>query len=142
MNAGTEMAGADRLGTASPNHAERLRRLRELIDGEEPIDGIHNPDVARLHDAAGKAAGRPLGELPECPQFLACTSEGSGESSYRDNPDFFAGDAEEVGEWAAGSFNEGWALNWVIDLDSGQAVNWQTSVLLVSKQQREEGGEE
>lgn len=140
MNAETEMASADGLGAAPPNYAERLRRLRELIDDESPSDGIHNPEVAELFDAAGEecicaeqdtpghAAGCPLGELPECPQFLACTSEGSGESSYRDNPDFFAGTAEEVGEWAAGSFNEGWALNWIVDLESGKGAHWKVSV--------------
>lgn len=145
MNAEREMATGDGLGAASTN-AERLRRLRELIDEESPIDGIHNPHVLELFGAAerecicaeqdteGHADGCPMAEpLPECPRFLACTSEGSGESSYRDNPDYFAGDRDEVGEWIAGSYGEGWACNWVVDLDTGQGVSWTTRAQLVDE---------
>jgi len=127
MNAESEMATADGLGgEPAPS---RLDRLRELVADEinrphtdaaaELSDVLHNDDVLALYVDGG-----------DVPQILACTSEGSGESSYRDNPDFFAGTRDEVGEWLAGSYNEGWAANWIIDLDSGQAVNWQTSVLL------------
>jgi hypothetical protein len=98
-------------------NAERLRRLREAIEGEQPIDGIHNPDVERLYEAGGA-----------CPRFLGCTSEGTGESSYRDNPDFFAGDAKEIGVWLASSYEEGWAANWVLDLQTGTTPRWRTFV--------------
>jgi hypothetical protein len=125
MNAETEMAGADGLGVEKT----RLDRLRELVadeinrphtdDAAELSDVLHNDDVLSLYVDGG-----------DVPQFLACTSEGSGESTYRDNPDFFAGTWEEVGEWLAGSYNEGWACNWINDLETGSAVNWQTTVSL------------
>lgn len=106
---------------------ERRERAEDLLDAVLTAWA----DATLCHGCKCELAEgeeRYWGELPECPQFLACTSEGSGESSYRDNPDFFAGTAEEVGEWAAGSFNEGWALNWIVDLESGKGAHWKVSV--------------
>lgn len=135
MNAETEMAGADGLGAAPPNYAERLRRLRELIDDENPIDGIHNADVAELHSAACEP---PEHVEARCPRYLACTSEGAGESSYRDNPDYYAAETlKEIGEWAAGSFNEGWALNWIADLDGEQYIAWDVQVVPRAEERRD-----
>lgn len=88
----------------------RLRVLRAMIDEEGPIDGIHNEDVRELVVRGGL-----------CPRYLGCTSEGTGESTYRDNPDFFAGDLPEMARWLASSFAEGWAANWVCDLDHPRA---------------------
>ena len=95
----------------------RLRALRKRIDDEAPADGIHNEDVRRLYRSGGP-----------CPRFLGCTSEGSGESSYRQNPDFFAGELRELGAWLASSYEEGWAANWVLDLQEGTEQAWKTYV--------------
>jgi hypothetical protein len=103
----------------APTRTERLRRLRAAIDNERPVDGIHNADVARLYDEGDK-----------CPRYLGCTSEGHWDSSYRDNPDFFAGAAEDVASWLAASYEEGWAARWVLDLDTGEQVEWTTTVSL------------
>jgi hypothetical protein len=35
-----------------------------------------------------------------------------------------------MGDWLADSFGEGWAANWVIDLDTGKGVNWELKVSL------------
>lgn len=95
----------------------RLERLRKAVDEETPVDGIHNTEVKELYEQGGC-----------CPRYLGCTSEGSGESSYRDNPDFFSGDAKGMRDWLAGSYEEGWAANWVLDLERGEGVCWQTFV--------------
>jgi hypothetical protein len=92
------------------SNARRLRVLRSLIDDEGPVDGIHNDDVLGLYGKGGS-----------CPRYLACTSEGTGESTYRDNPDFFAGELSEVAGWLGSNFAEGWAANWVCDLDHPRA---------------------
>ena len=91
----------------------RLKALRALIDEEGPVDGIHNEDIAKLYECGGS-----------CPRYLGCTSEGSSESTYRHNPDFFAGEPREMGEWLAASYVEGWAANWVADLDDPRAPSW------------------
>ncbi|HWC48511.1 MAG TPA: hypothetical protein VG448_06495 [Solirubrobacterales bacterium] len=88
------------------SNAKRLRALRVLIEQERPVDGTHNEDVRELFVAGGS-----------CPRYLVCTSEGTAESTYRKNPDFLAGDLTEVARWLASSFDEGWAANWVCDLD-------------------------
>jgi len=101
------------------SNARRLQILRALIDEEGPVDGIHNDEVRELHGKGGS-----------CPRFLGCTSEGTGESTYRDNPDFFAGERREMAGWLASSFAEGWAANWVCDLDhprapgDGAQIDW------------------
>jgi hypothetical protein len=95
----------------------RLRRLRAAIDEESPVDGIHNPDVDRLYSDGGR-----------CPRLLGCTSEGHWDSSYRGNPDFFAGNADEVADWLRGSYEEGWAGRWVRDLDTGDAIAWTVAI--------------
>ncbi len=92
------------------NNESRLKALRIAIDDEAPVDGIHSDAVRELYENGG-----------ECPRYLGCTSEGSEESTYRDNPDFFAGDLEEMGQWLALSYGEGWAANWVCDLDDPKA---------------------
>lgn len=96
------------------SNARRLRILRTLIDEEGPVDGIHNDEVRVLYGRDGA-----------CPRYLGCTSEGSGESTYRDNPDFFAGELSEVAQWLGSSFVEGWAANWVCDLDHPHAPRWE-----------------
>ncbi len=103
----------------------RLRILRALIDEEGPVDGIHNDEVRELYRKGGP-----------CPRYLGCTSEGTGESTYRDNPDFFAGERSQMARWLASSFAEGWAANWVCDLDhprapgGGAQIDWTVSVEL------------
>lgn len=99
------------------SNATRLRILRALIDDEGPVDGIHNDDVRGLYGKGGS-----------CPRYLACTSEGTGESTYRDNPDFFAGERSQVARWLASSFDEGWAANWVCDLDHPGAPGWRAQL--------------
>lgn len=99
------------------SNGTRLRVLRELIDNEGPVDGIHNDGVRELYKSGG-----------ECPRYFGCTSEGSGESSHRDNPDFFAGDLREVAQWLGSSYSEGWAANWVYDLDDPRAPNWRAEL--------------
>jgi hypothetical protein len=107
------------------SNARRLRALRALIEEEGPVEGIHNEDVRKLYMGGGR-----------CPRYLGCTSEGTGESTYRDNPDFFAGDLREVAQWLGSNFAEGWAANWVCDLDhpcapGGEAqLNWSVFVQL------------
>lgn len=107
------------------SNARRLRVLRALIESESPVDGIHNEDVRELYVGGGR-----------CPRFLGCTSEGTGESTYRDNPDFFAGERREMAGWLASSFAEGWAANWVCDLEhprapgDGAQIDWTVSVEL------------
>jgi hypothetical protein len=96
------------------SNARRLRILRALIDEEGPVDGIHNNEVRELYGKGGT-----------CPRYLGCTSEGTGESTYRDNPDFFAGERKEMAGWLASSFAEGWAANWVCDLDHPRAPRWE-----------------
>lgn len=92
----------------------RLLRLRKAIDKADPVDGIHNEEVRDLFENGG-----------ECPRYLGCTSEGSEESSYRDNPDFFVADSQrDVGKWLAGSYCEGWAARWVLDLATGEGLDW------------------
>lgn len=100
-------------------NSERLRRLRVAIDNEGPVDGIHNPDVAGLYSEGGP-----------CPRYLGCASEGHWDSSYRDNPDFYAGEPNDLSEWLAASYEEGWAGRWVLDLETGDHVGWTTSVKL------------
>jgi hypothetical protein len=108
--------------------ARRLRALRALIEQERPVDGIHNEDVRELFVVGG-----------HCPRFLGCTSEGTAESTYRKNPDFFAGDLVEVASWLSSSFDEGWAANWVCDLDHPGApgdaamLEWTVFVQLPAK---------
>jgi hypothetical protein len=92
------------------SNARRLRILRALIDEEGPVDGIHNDEVRELYGKGGT-----------CPRYQGCTSEGTGESTYRDNPDFFAGERREMAGWLASSFAEGWAANWVCDLEDPRA---------------------
>lgn len=107
------------------SNTKRLHALRALIEREHPVDGIHNEDVRELFVGGGS-----------CPRFVACTSEGTAESTYRKNPDFFAGDLPEVAGWLASSFDEGWAANWVCDLDHPGApgdaaqLNWTVFVQL------------
>jgi hypothetical protein len=107
------------------SNARRLCALRALIEQEHPVDGIHNEDVHELFVGGGS-----------CPRYLACTSEGTAESTYRTNPDFFGGGLPEVARWLASSFDEGWAANWVCDLDHPGApgdaaqLNWTVFVQL------------
>jgi hypothetical protein len=110
------------------SNERRLRALRALIEEERPVDGIHNEDVRELFVGGGK-----------CPRYLGCTSEGTAESTYRHNPDFFAGELPEVAQWLGSSFDEGWAANWVCDLDHpgapGEAalLDWSVFVQLPAK---------
>lgn len=110
------------------SNARRLRTLRALIEEERPVDGIHNEVVRELFVGGGS-----------CPRYLGCTSEGTAESTYRKNPDFLAGDLAEVASWLASSFDEGWAANWVCDLDHPGApgdrarLEWTVLVQLPSK---------
>jgi hypothetical protein len=99
------------------SNARRLEILRALIDEEGPVDGIHNDEVRELHGKGGS-----------CPRFLGCTSEGTGESTYRDNPDFFVGERSEMAGWLASSFAEGWAANWVCDLDHPRAPGGEAQI--------------
>jgi hypothetical protein len=108
----------DSKSTETGNEA-RLRRLRKAIDDENPVDGIHNPEVASLYAEGG-----------ECPRILGCASEGHWDSGYRDNPDFLAGDSEDIADWLASCYGEGWAGRWVLDLDVGEHVGWTTTVAL------------
>jgi hypothetical protein len=110
------------------SNTKRLRSLRALIEQERPVDGIHNEDVRELFVGGGS-----------CPRYLGCTSEGTAESTYRKNPDFFAGDLVEVARWLSSSFDEGWAANWVCDLDHPGApgdaalLGWSVFVQLPAK---------
>ena len=99
------------------SNESRLKVLRAAIEDEGPVDGIHNDEVRELYEGGG-----------ECPRYLGCTSEGSGESTYRDNPDFFAGDLHEVAAWLGSSYEEGWAANWVFDLDDARAPSWRAQL--------------
>jgi len=87
--------------------------LRAAIDDEGPVDGIHNKRVRQLYESDG-----------ECPRYLGCTSEGSAGSTHRDNPDFLVGDLKKIAPWLAASYEEGWAANWVCDLDHPEAPGW------------------
>jgi hypothetical protein len=110
------------------SNARRLRVLRALIEEERPVDGIHNEDIRELFVGGGS-----------CPRYLGCTSEGTAESTYRKNPDFFAGDLVELASWLSSSFDEGWAANWVCDLDHPDApgdaalLDWTVLVQLPAK---------
>ena len=109
--------GREVQSASSSQNDARLRRLRTAIEEDRPIDGIHNPRVADLNENDG-----------ECPRYLACSSEGHCDSSFRDNPDFFSGEAAEVSKWLAASYEEGWAGRWVLDLDTGEQIGWKTTV--------------
>ena len=102
-----------------PADSRRLRRLRAAIAEQPTVDGIHNADVRQLFERGGK-----------CSRYLGCASEGSEQCSYRDNPDFFAGEAREVADWLARSYTEGWAGRWVLDLDQGTSMAWEVDVRL------------
>lgn len=110
------------------SNARRLGALRALIEEERPVDGIHNEDVRELFVGGGK-----------CPRYLGCTSEGTAESTYRHNPDFRVGDLTEMAQWLGSSFDEGWAANWVCDLDHPDApgdaarLAWSVFVQLPAK---------
>ena len=136
------------------SNRRRLLRLVELIDGESPSQGVADTDagdlfkcgdalrdglaeIARdLDQASDEEVGRVVLEdaEPICPRFLASTTEGSAESTYRDNPTFHVGSAGEVGQCLAASYEEGWACNWIIDLGSGQNVMWETRCRLLGEQ--------
>lgn len=97
----------------------RLRRLREAVDKEKPVDAIHGAAVKVLYDLGGN-----------CPRYLACAVEGSSQSAYRGNPDFFVGDLRQMSDWLAASYEEGWAARWVVDLDTNDRLDWGTHVQL------------
>lgn len=104
---------------------KRLARLVEAIDKESPAEGLHGDDVEELYELATKS---DLGEpTPDVPRYLGCASEGHWESAFRSNPDFTIGTAEELEAWLAGNYREGWAGRWVVDLETGQELSWNTS---------------
>lgn len=135
------------------SNRRRLLRLVELIDAESPRPGIGDTDAGDLYncgdvlrDGLAEIASDPERASDEdvclvvledaeltCPRYLASVTEGSGESTYRDNPTFHAGSAGEVGEWLGMSYEEGWACNWIINLDSGQHVMWETRCRLLGE---------
>ena len=135
------------------SNRRRLLRLVALIEAESPREGVGDTDASDLfrcgdalrdglagvsgdvEQASDEEVARVVFEDDEltCPRYLASTSEGSGESTYRDNPTFHVGSAWEVGECIASSYEEGWACNWIIDLSSGQNVVWETRCRLLGE---------
>lgn len=136
------------------SNRRRLLRLVALIEAESPADGFGDTDASdlfrcgnalrdRLAEVSGDVEQASDEEVAHvvleeaeltCPRYLASTTEGSGESTYRDNPTFHVGSAWEVGECLASSYEEGWACNWIIDLGSGQNVLWETRCRLLGEQ--------
>ncbi|MBS1860446.1 MAG: hypothetical protein JSS68_01920 [Actinobacteria bacterium] len=104
----------------------RLENLKAAIDREDPADDVHDPDVRELRELAGDEVAFEAGETVEIGRYLGCASEGHWESSFRQNPDFHVGTAEEVERWLADNYVEGWAGRWVIDLDDGTELSWTT----------------
>lgn len=132
----------------------RLLRLVEFVDAETPCQAIGDNTAADLYncgdalrEALAETASDPerasdeevcrvvldRADLP-CPSYLASLSEGSGESTYRDNPTYLAGNAGELGESLGASYEEGWACNWIVSLDSGQHILWETRCRLLGEQ--------
>ena len=136
------------------SNRRRLLRLVALVEAESPSNGVGDTDASELfrcgdalrdglvevagdvEQASDEEVSRVVLEDPEltCPRYLASTTEGSGESTYRDNPTFHIGSALEVAECLASGYEEGWACNWIIDLSSGQNVMWETSCRLLGEQ--------
>lgn len=136
------------------SNRRRLLRLVEFIEAESSSHGVGDTDASHLfkcgdalrdrlaelsgdvEQASDEEVGRVVLDDSEltCPRYLASTTEGSGESTYRDNPTFHVGSAGEVGECLASSYEEGWACNWIIDLSSGQNVMWETRCCLLGEQ--------
>jgi hypothetical protein len=93
----------------------RLGHLRALA---EQCSYIYN-------DAAEAALS---GRLP-CPRYAMLTSEGSSESTYRDNPDLRVYEtADEMGAAAASSLDDGWPPRVMLDLDTGRECGYTTTV--------------
>jgi hypothetical protein len=62
------------------------------------------------------------------------TSEGSAESSYRDNPNLTVYDTtDELGEAIAGELDEGWSPLQVIDLETGADIGYRVRVEIDSE---------
>jgi hypothetical protein len=65
------------------------------------------------------------------PRYALQTSEGSSESSYRDNPDLSVHDSvDSLAESIASSLEDGWPPLQVVDLDSGEEVGYSVRITI------------
>jgi hypothetical protein len=95
--------------------SERRDRLAELA---EQCQEVYDAETGAMLD--GK---RPIG------RYALLTSEGSPESSYRDNPNLIArDDLAIIGEIATSELGEGWGILSITDLETGNEIGYSIRV--------------
>jgi hypothetical protein len=92
-------------------------RRKHLLELAEGCQSVYDDETARMLDSGPVA------------RFALLTSEGSPESSYRDNPNLVARDTrEEIAKRASFELNEGWCPLLITDLDTGDELGWSIKV--------------
>lgn len=95
---------------------KRRQRLAELA---EQCQDIYDSETADMLQ-------KPL--VPVA-RYALLMSEGSPDSSYRDNPDLVARSSlAELEVYAARSLDEGWCPLTVVDLHTGRELGWRIRV--------------
>ena len=105
------------------NMETRRQHLRELVEEESPLELYQDEAAAAL-------------EGGDVPRYAMSTSEGSGESSYRENPNITVHDTlEGLLSCASSEAGDGWIPNSIVDLETGRGLNYDVRVVI-----REEPG--
>lgn len=102
--------------TVDPQTARRAR----LLELSNECQDVYDDDAKTALES-----GNPV------PRYALMTSEGSPESSYRDNPNLTVHDTTEaMGTAAANEYDEGWCALKMIDLDTGAELGWSIKVVV------------
>jgi hypothetical protein len=111
----TRQAREQTPGHVRPNAQQQRRARLAALVGDH---WVHDPETAAALDGG------------EVPRYATVTSEGSYQSSYRDNPNVAVySDLEALAAGLAGEIDEGWIPNGgVHDLETGEEVGYRIRV--------------